>query len=187
MSHAESGRLIGLHGESRAGKDSVARFLVEDFGAEQRIIADPIRKILYDLNPWVCDVNDRIQSLARLVDEHGWDYVKTIAPEATQYMVRLGQSARDHIGIDVWLNAGFPDYSLDVDLNYVCSDVRQPNEAEFIQSLGGQVWRIIRPGTVDQGMDNLLKDIVFDQVIVNDGTLEDLRLQVHAAMDEERW
>jgi hypothetical protein len=59
----------------------------------------------------------------------------------------------------------------------VVDDVRFPNEAQLIKSMGGQLWRIERPGLTDatgHSSEGGLADWEFDRVIVNDGTVEDL-------------
>lgn len=64
----------------------------------------------------------------------------------------------------------------------VIPDVRFPNEAEAIHSWGGKVWNIVRPHEVEEnphvsetaldGWDD------WDEVIYNDGTLEELEAKV---------
>jgi hypothetical protein len=71
------------------------------------------------------------------------------------------------------------------ELNYedrvVISDVRFPNEAEAIKKLGGSVWRINRRNhsaanghTSEHALDNYM----FNHVIYNDGTVDDLTDEV---------
>lgn len=59
----------------------------------------------------------------------------------------------------------------------VVDDVRFPNEADLIRSLGGQLWRIDRPGTArdtDHASEGGLDHYVFDVYVTNDGTTTDL-------------
>lgn len=172
--------LIGLHGESRAGKDSVARFMVEDFGFVQRNMATPIRNILLDLNPIIKTDDGNLMSMQELfmVAGENWDTVKAMSRDSVDYMIRLGQSCRDHINKEVWLNTAInnPPRRL------VIADVRQPNEYDAIVKKGGQVWKVDRPGTEARGMDSLLQGYHFHNRIENRGSLADLRGIVQASI-----
>lgn len=160
--------LIGLHGHSRCGKDTVAGILVELYGYEQRVMADPIREILLRIDPYLADLEP--VRLSRRVKELGWDGVKKFYPESVEWMINLGQAARDLIDEDIWLRPVMKNLKA----RTVISDVRQPNEAKAIKAHGGQLWKIRRPGTQPKGMDNLLEDVQWDCVITNDGSLTDL-------------
>lgn len=178
-------RLIGLYGDSRAGKDETARVLVKDFGFEQRAQAAAIREILLGLNPIIKDNGGVVWELLDLYDQfHGnWDLIKANCSESTDYMIRLGQTCRDIFGVDIWLNTALPtEKELSNGLKVVISDVRQPNEYEAIKSLDGQVWKVSRPGTNRRGMDGLLDGYEFDAVIENRGSLTDLRGSVQAVI-----
>jgi len=60
----------------------------------------------------------------------------------------------------------------------VADDVRFPNEAKMIKLLGGEMWRIDRPGvatTFDHASEGSLNSYrEFDRYITNDGTIQDL-------------
>lgn len=67
----------------------------------------------------------------------------------------------------------------------VLADVRFPNEAAFIRDeLGGEVWWVDRPGVEPGGhvSDNSIRPLDCDRVLVNRGTLDDLRMAVAAAL-----
>jgi hypothetical protein len=183
--------IIGLHGESRAGKDSVAQILVKNYWFTQKALATPIRNILLDLNPWLRDNFGDLVQLRWLYEEcdGNWDMIKAKSKDSVEYMIRLGQSARDNIHEDVWIESAFPsvlggDDTLEE--NIVVSDIRQPNEVNFIKMLGGELWLIERPGTEKRGMDGLLKDVKWDVRIANTGTLEDLSKTVQSIMNVEK-
>ena len=64
----------------------------------------------------------------------------------------------------------------------VTDDVRFPNEAAMIRDLGGELWRIERPGITydgDHSSEGGLEDITPDQVIVNDGTIAQLKAKIY--------
>lgn len=182
--------LVGLNGVSRSGKDSVARILVNKFGFEQRALADGIRKILLHLNPWLRDNDGDLVQLRWLYEEclGDWDLVKARSQDSVEFMIRLGQQARDTISEDVWLQAAFPDmtYNESIDGHVVISDIRQPNEVLFVQQWSGELWKVERPGTKKRGMDSLIDQVSFDIEIDNDGSLEDLEDRVSSIMFQDK-
>lgn len=69
----------------------------------------------------------------------------------------------------------------------VADDVRFPNEAQVIKEMGGEIWRIERPGNVNQedhasegALDNWDG---FDRIIINDGSVLDLGSKVKEALE----
>jgi len=64
----------------------------------------------------------------------------------------------------------------------VIDDVRFANEATMIRELGGELWRIERPGIAysgDHSSEGGLEDITPDRVIVNDGTIDQLKEKIY--------
>lgn len=162
--------IIGLSGFARSGKDTVAEILVNDYGFERVAFADPIRNILYALNPAVDG-----ERVADMVDNYGWDIAKS-KPEVREFLQTLGYAARMHITPEVWVMAAFA--KMRADKNYVIADVRFRNEAEWIKKYNGEVWRVERPGVeaVNAHVSEWeMNEYSFDHGINNDGTLEQLR------------
>lgn len=154
--------IVGLSGYARSGKDSAAQALVEV----------GFRRIAFA---------DRLKDLANLIwPEHmvrygDWDQAKQ-NPEVREHLQLLGESVRDVLGEDTWVRAALDGINPGGD--FVISDVRYANEAEYVSRLGGLVVRINRPG-VQPANGHLsevgLDDWRFDAVIQNDGTLDDLK------------
>lgn len=171
--------LIGLYGDSRSGKDTVAKILQEEHGFEWRSFAAPLREILLGVNPPVGNNVDGYDfTLKEAVENYGWDWVKKQYPYSVDMMIGLGQSVRDIIGIDTWLTPvlGAPGTKVELPERLVISDVRQPNEYERIHDLGGKVWKIIRPSnTTRRGMDGLLDDRLFSARLWNNSDIDDLK------------
>ena len=67
----------------------------------------------------------------------------------------------------------------------VVDDVRFPNDADLVTRLGGEMWRIERPGVVantSHASEGALDSYTFQRRIANQGTLDDLRRNVEAAL-----
>lgn len=170
--------IIGLYGDSRAGKDSTARIINEYKNYEWRVFASTLRQILLDINPYLPEIHRHLRSA---VAEYGWDVVKGLSESSVDMMIALGQSARDLIDPGIWIIPVL--YGVSSYENIVISDVRQENEYNAITALGGEVWRIIRPGTRRRGMDGLLDHCHFPVTIYNSGSLADLETIVKKEMD----
>ena len=168
--------IIGLSGYARSGKDEVAKILVSEFNFERVAFADAIRDLLYQMNPTI-----NCTPLQTIVDAIGWDGAKQHI-EIRGYLQRLGVGARKLFGENFWINQALNPHIYEhpivgVNKNIVVTDVRFTNEAEIIQALGGQVWRIKRHGVepVNQHVsETALDDYKFDQILKNEGSLDEL-------------
>lgn len=171
--------ILGLAGYARCGKDTVAQILIENHGFERIAFADPIREFLLGINP----ILDKGNRLSTLVEEYGWEIAKA-QTEVRRLLQDLGVSARELIDPLVWVNAAVKKMD-DPSKNYVITDVRFENEAETIKGLGGEIWRVERPGVTavnSHVSESNLGTWEFDRYIHNSGTLEDLKLLVQLEM-----
>ncbi len=167
--------LIGLSGYARSGKDTVAELLCLNYGYKRVSFADPMRQALYVLSPKL----DNIVRLSEYVDDYGWDVAKQNQEVRRLLQVFGTEVGRKMFGSDFWVDMALKD--LDSSSQVVISDVRFPNEAQAIAKLGGFIWRINRKNhsavnghASEHAMDNYL----FNHVIYNDGTLDDLSDEV---------
>jgi len=178
--------IIGLSGYAQSGKDTVANILVEKHGYRRIAFADPIRKLLYEMDPLIPKgygdsiINYRLQDL---VDSYGWDKVKVDFPEVRRLLQELGVGARKLFGDTFWINEALSDVAPQDKV--VVSDVRFENEAIWIQEFKGKIWRIKRIGTDavnDHVSESEMDGYPVDQIFVNNGTLEDLEVLVSTRM-----
>ncbi len=174
--------IIGLSGYARSGKNEVGQILEDDYGFRQESFAQALKNVAAEINPTISTGGGGASPLASLFSVYGdWDAVKDAVPAAREFLQRLGVACRDQIGPDVWVDALARRLSVHPSARYVITDVRFPNEAEFITNRGGQVWRIERPGTRPVNghtSETALDDWCFDRTIVNDGSLADLRRKI---------
>ncbi|MFI6205939.1 hypothetical protein ACIBAI_05995 [Streptomyces sp. NPDC051041] len=175
--------LIGLAGAARSGKDTAAQALL-DVGWTRRAFADKVRHMLYAMNPVLDEPSytEGFTSLRYEVDTYGWEAVKEMYPEVRRYLQRLGtDGGREVLGEDVWVDALFRDFETWGPT--VITDVRFPNEADAIRARDGLVVLIERPGMkpireAGHVSENALAGYLFDDVIPNDGTVDQLRDRV---------
>lgn len=185
--------VIGLSGYARSGKDAVAKILVEEHGYVRVSWADKLREALYALNPIVGIVQGGPVHYQPLIDGLGYEAAKdhgVFGSEVRRLLQRLGTEAgRGVLGSNVWVDALVG--SLRPGLSYVIPDTRFPNEAEAVTArLGGQVWRVLRPGSAPVNgheSETALDGWQFDAHLKNDGTLDDLRETVHNVTSSVRF
>lgn len=162
---------FGLSGKASVGKDTVADFLISDFGFDKKIaFSDNLKKactVIFDLSHWqvstqegkktplersiiVSDaiINDIMWWMSRThtVDINSRNYRRLIGKKLT-----TPREVLQFVGTDV-MRYYIPSYHIDIVRdkieqggNIIITDVRFPNEAELILSLGGFLVRIERP------------------------------------------
>ena len=160
--------LIGLGYQARVGKDSLAHELVSAHGFTQIAFADALR----DLAP---KVDPHLQSV---LDAWGgdWEVAKGQDPSVRVSLQRVGESAREILGRDVWVRALAR--RLGSAGRYVVSDVRHYEEVQFIRQHRGLLVNVCRPGvgaanghSSEHALDEWMG---WDATVQNDGGLEDI-------------
>jgi hypothetical protein len=118
--------------------------------------------------------------LQDLVNLKGWDEAKQ-EPQVRKLLQSTGVAGRTMIDEYLWVALTLSQIRDPHDGRYVITDVRFPNEAAALTSQGGQIWRIERPGVDavnDHVSETALDAWVFDETIINDGTIEDLKKKI---------
>jgi hypothetical protein len=165
--------IIGLAGYARSGKDTVANILVNDFGFERVAFADPIRDLLFELNPLVNGV--RLQDM---VTEYGWEITKSQI-EVRRLLQNLGVGARKTFGSNFWVDQAMRRIKSP---NVVITDVRFKNEADWLRMNYAELWRVRRNGVTavnNHVSEHDLDDYPVDYVVDNEGSIEDLSTLIH--------
>lgn len=182
--------LIGLSGKKRAGKDTVAAYLVEKYGFVQVAFADPLREAALKVDPIItaATITESLRTfrLSDLVGSQGWEAAKE-HPEVRRILQRMGVGVRD-LDPDFWLRIAAEKIGVMMDArrDVVVTDVRFPNEADYIKRHGFLI-RVIRPG-LDHAdaheSETALDDYPHDAYLINDGSVQDLRDQVDCLLGE---
>ena len=170
-------RLIGLYSPAPGcGKTTVANLLIEH---ERVSFAAPLK----------CTVSNMLNELGL----PGFHYVYAdkeaiipgISVSARHMMQTLGTEwGRACIHPDFWVMIARAETQRTMadGRSVVLDDVRFPNEAAMIRDLGGELWRIDRPGVSYDGShesEGGLEDITPDRAIVNDGTITQLKEKIY--------
>lgn len=175
--------VIGLSGLKGCGKDTAAQVLIED-GWTRLAFADPLRQMLYTLNPLIGDLDGRSNPIRwqQYLDTVGYDEAKK-HPEVRRLMQVFGTEViRQQYGQDAWVNLAAKRINREPG-NYVVTDVRFDNEAKMIHAIGGFMVRIERDGLTSDGhaSEAGISDDLIDAVIKNNDTVESLHLQMRGA------
>ena len=148
-------RLIGITGKAGVGKDTLADYLVRQFGYTKYSMAAPLKKLLNDCFGWT-DAMWRDREWKERAALQG-----SVDGYHTQYSPRLlaqwlgTEVGRCIGGEDVWVNMMEREWRALNEPNtetfgelprMVVPDVRFDNEARRIHLLGGVVLRIVRDG-----------------------------------------
>jgi len=170
--------IIGLAGYAQSGKNTVADILVDYHGFTQLAFAQPIKDFLYAINPLVaCSPSGYLQGL---VDRDGWDKAKQ-EPQVRMLLQNTGVAGRELIDDYLWVAMTLSQIKDPQEERYVITDVRFPNEAAAIKAQGGQIWKVERPGVEPVNghiSETAMDPWVFDETILNDGTIEDLKNKI---------
>jgi hypothetical protein len=185
--------LIGLTGRARAGKDSAASVLVEEFGFKRYAFADKLKSMALALDPLIPDTvyEGLTGRLSTHVKVKGWDAAK-LNPEVRRFLQVLGTEAvRDHLGENAWVQALEVQLEEENPERAVITDVRFPNEAEFIRTSPGfaELWKMERVnpdgtpydnGVGDAHASEALIDTLSADVVVSASSLD----QLHGSIRE---
>ena len=170
-------RLIGLYSPAPGcGKTTVANLFIE----HQRVsFAAPLKRAVWRL----------LDGLGISGSHFAYTDKEAVIPElgvsARHMMQTLGTEwGRACIHPDFWvmIARAQTERIMADGGSVVIDDVRFPNEAAMIRDLGGELWRIDRPGVIysgDHSSEGGLEDIIPHQVIINDGTIDQLKAKIY--------
>lgn len=174
--------IIGLSGYATSGKDTVGQILVEDHGFTRVAFADKLKALALKMNPLLVvegpDGFHTFERLAMIVELYeGIDNAKLEVTAVREYLQKLGENVRNELGHDVWVEAALRG---DLPERVVVTDCRYVNEASLIAVTGYNV-RVERPGVGPANghvSEHALDNFDFDYTCHNDGTIDDLRVEV---------
>lgn len=168
-----STNIIGISGKARSGKDTIADYLIKNYGYTKLAYADLLKNITMLAFGFT---KEQLYGDQKFVVDEYWGNTPAY------YLQILGTECfRERIDNDFWVKAAMKIVNHYPENLWVIPDVRFPNEVTPIQDRGGMVIRINRKNRPPTGRDDnhpseiALDDYEgFDYVIDNDGTIEEL-------------
>jgi len=167
-------QLIGLYSPApQCGKTTVSRVL-EGKGFVRVPFAEALKLMLH---PLLVELGYTPAEATRLLYVAKEECLSSLNVTSRHLLQTLGTEwGRQCVHPDMWLRVW--EVRAKRYERVVVDDVRFANEAELVRSLGGELWRIDRPGTVNTsthasegGLDAC---DYFSQYICNDGSLDQL-------------
>lgn len=172
--------LIGICGVAGSGKDAAADVLVSRYGYIRNKFADPLYEMVSAMTGYTVS-----QLQDRTLKEKPIRWLDGKTPR--ELLQTLGTEwGRGMVCSDVWIRSlqKRVERALEDGRPSVITDVRFDNEARWIHTMGGEVWRVVRdvPGHLacraHHSSEEGIEDGLIDRTIVNDGTIEDLGARV---------
>jgi hypothetical protein len=178
-------RVIGITGLAGAGKSSAASLLMIHHGFRLVKFADPLKDMLRSIGLGIDEIEGHKKGLP----------CRLLGGRSPRYAIQtLGTDwGRSLISDSLWTNifrARAKVLLLDGS-PVVCDDVRFENEVDVIRDLGGEIWNIRRNvagrigatgGLPGHESESGVAARRADRTINNNGTLDELLLQVSTSM-----
>lgn len=177
--------LVGVCGKAGAGKDTIADYLVNNHGFKKIALADPIKRMVKDV--FVLDdhtVYDRVAREQPLPQWNNWSVRKLLQTIGTELF-------RRNIDDSVWVKSLWYRVQSDPTSNYVVSDIRFPNELEYLQKNCSSFFAIkvkregCDGGVGLKGHESEAYDLDTNYILENNGTYDDLYAKVECVLTEE--
>ena len=169
--------LIGLLGKKRAGKDTLADYLVQNHQYTKISIADPLKQVCKILFGFT---TDQLYGNSKEVVDDYWNITPREAYQfiGTDIFRNSIEPLIPNIKDTFWLKCfyrKFKNENLENE-NIVIADLRFQNEVDLIHELGGVVYKIVRPNLEysdnhesEKGIDDINN---FNDIIINDKDLQ---------------
>ena len=191
--------IIGICGLIGSGKGSVADILIENHNFERLSFADKLKDGVASVFSWDRDMLEGDTDRSRIWREKEDEYwTKETGMSVTPRLVLqlFGTDCMRNGFFDgIWVSLVKQKLLDNPNTNWVLPDVRFPNEMNMVKDVGGEVWQVRRgtmPDWFYQRRDNggeikdvhpsewewITPDKNYNQIIQNDGTLEELLVKV---------
>lgn len=175
-------RLIGLYSPApQSGKTTIANYLLVS-GWRTVSFAAPIKRLVTQL---LTEIGLSEDNARRLVNTDKEEIIPALRTTTRHMLQTLGtEYGRNCIHPHLWTMCAEAQIQklLSEGTPVVVDDMRFSNEAALVRRLGGELWRVERPGTergTSHASEGSLDDYpLFDRRLVNDGTLLQLHSQV---------
>jgi hypothetical protein len=172
-------KIIGLIGVAGSGKTLVAKHLVERHGFVRQRFAGPLKEMIkvgLGLTDQQLDGNGKNDPIP-------WAGGAT----ARHMMQTLGTDwGRRMVHTDIWINRWRHLVAAESSELIVVDDVRFPNEAAALRDVGGQLWRVYRPGltTASHASERAQAQIAEDILINNATSIGEMIRSVDAVVSQ---
>ncbi len=205
--------LLGIAGNTKSGKDTLAKFLAGEYQCSITHFADTFKKIVKDVfafsddQLWgdsknvpdtrypfsgICPIDHAQCSYSE--DDKLWrcsicgkSYEKFLTPRFTMHTLgtEWGRTMYANVWIDMTLRQIQQAFQRENKHRWIIADLRMKQEVDAVHKAGGAVVRIKRNIPVEHSWHATesellaMPDSMFDSVIDNNGTLDELKTKAH--------
>jgi len=173
--------IILISGFKRSGKDTVAKYITENYGYSTYAFAQPIKDISYLMFGWKPEDDEELKEVVDpfwgFSRRQFWQYFGT---DWAQYeLPNRFPLFNERVGRTLWVKK-FEKLYLDTKNNYVISDWRFPFEYEVLKKYKPLRIKVIRNGCNGDGheSESYINTMNYDYCIINDSTLEALHSKI---------
>ena len=175
--------VIGVMGLKRSGKDTIANLLIKKYGFERYSFADPLKRATKEIFGFT---DEQLWGNDKEKIDQNWgisarEVLQVLGTEMLQYDIHKHTDKLTHIGRNIWVYRFKIWYNEEIkknpDLLIVIPDVRFPHEVDAIKSIGGTVWKVVRPSLNNVDLhpsETEMESIIPDLIVLNDSTIENL-------------
>ena len=161
-------KILGITGKMFSGKDTVAEFVHFAF-RNSRItsFAYPMKQMMIDYFGFTYEDLYTVEGKNRYNEFWGMTNREALQKIGTECF-------RNNFHVDTWLKTMEVNIRNDLTPIIIIPDVRFPNEAELINSLGGSILKIVRddvvrdPSQMTHASETMIDQIPHDMLLVND-------------------
>ena len=199
--------LIGLCGSAGSGKNTVAEFLSSNYGYRIASVGKRLKdtiSVLFNIDRNLLEGITEEGRIWRETPLKFWSEELGRDMTPRQLLQEVGEGMKD-FHANIWLLSLKHEIESMPDVSWAISDIRFPNEIDFIKEMGGELWQVRKtlPEWYQKAVaDNLhgttymkqyknihvsewrwmMPDDYYDRIIMNTGTLEDLNVEVSRQM-----
>jgi hypothetical protein len=185
--------LIGVTGRKRSGKDTIGQYLVDDYGFVRIAFADALKDACINVFGFS---REQVygDELKEQIDEY-WQHTprEILQKVGTDLFRNELPRVCENISNDIWIKSverKIQNLKKIGHNRFVITDVRFPNELEFIHRMKGRVWKVVRPCLLNDAnqyipvhsSESHIDGFASDKEFLNDGTIVDLYQSVEEVL-----
>jgi hypothetical protein len=175
--------IIGITGLKRSGKDTISNLLTEKYNFTRYSFADPLKRGVKEMFGFT---DEQLWGDEKEKIDDNWgisarEVLQILGTEILQYDIHRHTDKLKDVGRNIWVLRFSIWYKQEIKKNpnlmVVIPDVRFQHEVDIIKSIGGSMWKVIRPSINNNDLhpsETEMEKIVADLTIINDSTIENL-------------
>jgi hypothetical protein len=176
--------IIGITGNKRHGKDTIADHLVNKYSFSKYALADPMKKVAGYLFKWSSDFMENNKET--IDEEYGISPRQFLQKFGTEFMQDMLSESypqyKETTGRNFWVNHLLKELegrSLMGYCRFAISDIRFPHELEVVRrNPQNIIIKVIRPSIevdTSHSSEQYVTSFEADYTLINDGSIKDLQ------------